>query len=131
VFSHDHPGIRCNLPGDPFTDDGVYTPDSRSYGIGSPGLMSYAMEMRNRYGWHSAEFARVVGGLPPLYVKHKDFAEYKVPPHADAPKRNYSYWPISEAIDQAQERTANSMSCCTRRKTVCPETRRKRRMKDC
>jgi len=102
-----------NTPGDPFETDGanwdpaqVTSPDS--------GLMNGVQTMRNRYFWHSAEFARTASGIPLLVKLGLNYTKFEVPPHetvapetaTTVPRRSYVYWPIQDKVDD----TAGSRS---------------------
>ena len=76
--------IRCNLPGDPFLND-------------KWGMMYFAYEMRNRYFWHHAEFARRITGKD-FKVKYDAYPDYRLPRHPDFPQKSYAYWPVAESL---------------------------------
>jgi phosphodiesterase/alkaline phosphatase D-like protein len=102
--SFDEQGIVCNTPGDPFEPDGRSEPtDGFAYTSAgnASSLMDGMVEMRNRYGWQVAEWARLLTKTS-YYVRHQqgaNYNKYRIPPHDAAPKRNHVYWPIAEAID--------------------------------
>lgn len=64
-------------------------------------MMNGVVKPRNRYYWHDAEFTRVATGIP-FKVKYDAHDDFKVPPHANAPLQQYTYWPISDAVDSNQ-----------------------------
>ena len=86
--------------------DSFTSPDS--------GLMNGVQTMRNRYFWHSAEFARTVSGIPLLVKLGLNYTKFEVPPHetvapetaTTVPRRSYVYWPIQDKVDD----TAGSRS---------------------
>ncbi|HYS08601.1 MAG TPA: phage baseplate assembly protein V [Myxococcales bacterium] len=105
-FSNLELSFQMNTPGDPFETDGanwdpaqVTTPDS--------GLMNGVQTMRNRYFWHSAEFARTVSSIPLLVKLGNNYQKFEVPPHetvapetaTTVPRRSYVYWPIQDKVD--------------------------------
>ena len=96
------PGFSCNTPGDPFVDEGA-RPDFNStvYTTANPPypMMSFTVEMRNRYFWHNAEFARKFV-KEPMLAKYGTYPEYSVPGHPSFPRSQYSYWPIGNALNQ-------------------------------
>ncbi len=102
--SHNGPGISCNIPGDPFADEGRdFDLTSALNGGANPPypIMTMTVEMRNRYFWHNAEFARKFI-KEPMYSKYgATYAEYKVPGHPNYPRRHYTYWPIASAMNFA------------------------------
>ena len=113
AFSNNELSFQMNTPGDPFETDGanwdpaqVTSPDS--------GLMNGVQTMRNRYFWHSAEFARTVSGIPLLVKLGLNYTKFEVPPHetvapetaTTVPRRSYVYWPIQDKVDD----TAGSRS---------------------
>ena len=68
-------------------------------------MMTMAVEMRNRYFWHNAEYARKHTTIP-LYTKTKHgsgsiYEEYKVPGHPNYPTETYTYWPVREKMNRA------------------------------
>ena len=95
-------GFSCNTPGDPFVDEGLY-PDFTTtvYGAANPPypMMTQTVEMRNRYFWHNAEFARKFINEP-MYSKYGAYVQYKVPGHPSFPRSQYSHWPIGTALNQ-------------------------------
>lgn len=100
--SDNGPGILCNTPGDPFVEEGSrgdFVPGGPAVGLTSGfGLMNMAVQVRNRYFWHNAEFARKhIDGLP-FFVKHGPRVQYKVPGHPNYPNRTYTYWPVKSGI---------------------------------
>ena len=100
--SHNGPGITCNIPGDPFVDEGRdFDLTSSLHGAANPPypMMTMTVEMRNRYFWHNAEFARKFIKQP-MYAKHGKYAEYTVPGHPKSPRQNYNYWPIASALNK-------------------------------
>lgn len=94
-------GFSCNTPGDPFVDEGLY-PDfvKTVYKDANPPfpMMTQTVEMRNRYFWHNAEFARKFI-KEPMFAKYGDYPEYKVPGHPSFPRSQYSHWPIADALN--------------------------------
>jgi hypothetical protein len=94
----------CRLPGDPYDPDGRFDPGPVTP-LGSTqqdsGMMTGVVKMRNRYFWHSAEFARLVTNVP-FKVKYDTYEDYKIPPHSSAPAQQYTNWPISDAVDSTQ-----------------------------
>ena len=100
AFSLDELSFQNNLPGDP------YEPDGRSWDPGVPnagndsGMMTGVVMIRNRYFWHSAEFARAATGIT-FKIKYDTYDDFFVPPHANFPQRSYVYWPINDKIDDA------------------------------
>lgn len=95
--SHSGPGVTCNIPGDPFVDEGRdFDLVGSLYGAAAPPypMMTMTVEMRNRYFWHNAEFARKFV-KESMFVKHGKYAEYNLPGHPQYPRRSYTYWPIS------------------------------------
>ena len=102
-----------NTPGDPFETDGVNWDPAQ---VTSPdsGLMNGVQTMRNRYFWHSAEFARTASGIPLLVKLGLNYTKFEVPPHetvapetaTTVPRRSYVYWPIQDKVDD----TAGSRS---------------------
>jgi hypothetical protein len=114
--NHNGPGLTNNVPADPFCDEGrdfdlggsLYTGKytlgtfdaTGNFVVGNEPfpMMTMAVEMRNRYFWHNAEYARKHLDLP-FYSKHGAFAEYKVPGHPNYPYRTYSYWPIRKKMN--------------------------------
>lgn len=100
------PGILCNTPGDPFVDEGTsveFVPDAAHKVSGSSwAMMNMAVQVRNRYFWHNAEFARKYVDGVPFFVKHGALATYKVPGHPNYPKQTYTYWPIKALISSAR-----------------------------
>lgn len=92
----------CRLPGDPYDSDGRFDPGvSAALTQQDSGMMNGVVKMRNRYYWHSAEFARVVTQRP-LKVKYDTYEDYRIPPHPNAPRLQYTNWPISDAVDSTQ-----------------------------
>lgn len=92
----------CRLPGDPYDSDGRFDPGvSAAATQQDSGMMNGVVKVRNRYYWHSAEFARVVSQIP-FKVKYDTYEDYKVPPHTNAPAQQYTNWPISDSVDAAQ-----------------------------
>ena len=101
--SHNGPGISCNIPGDPFVDEGRdFDLVNSLYSKANPPypMMTMTVEMRNRYFWHNAEFARKFI-RESFFTKHDKYPVYKVPGHPNYPRRHYTYWPIGSAINQA------------------------------
>src|SRR5437764_4737247 len=76
--------------------------------------MNGVQTMRNRYFWHSAEFARTASGIPLLVKLGLNYTKFEVPPHetvapetaTTVPRRSYVYWPIQDKVDD----TAGSRS---------------------
>jgi hypothetical protein len=109
--SHRQPGVSCNTPGDPFIDEGMY-PDLTATLYPGAGddrypMMTQTVEMRNRYFWHNAEFARKFIGEP-LFVKHGKYPDYKLPGHPNYPRYTYVYWPVNAAMSQALGKTGQA-----------------------
>lgn len=92
------PGILNNTPGDPFVDEGRDFDLPKVLAVNRYPLMTMAVEQRNRYFWHNAEFARKYLGVP-FYVKQGTYEKYKVPGHPNFPVRSYTYWPVQTALD--------------------------------
>ena len=96
------PGFSTNTPGDPFLDEGA-RPDFNSslYAAGDPPypIMTFTVEMRNRYFWHNAEFARKYI-KEPMYSKYGAYPAYEVPPHPNYPRKQYNHWPVNFAGNQ-------------------------------
>ena len=89
-------GFSSNTPGDPFVDEGLYPEFTSSvYGAANPPfpMMTQTVEMRNRYFWHNAEFARKYT-KEPMYSKYGAYPVYEVPPHPNYPRKQYNHWPI-------------------------------------
>ena len=100
--NHNGPGILNNIPADPFCDEGRDIDLAATlYGGGAAPypIMTMAVEMRNRYFWHNAEFARKHIKIP-LYSKHGAYHEYKVPGHPKFPYRTYAYWPVRKKMNR-------------------------------
>jgi hypothetical protein len=97
------PGITCNTPGDPFVDEGGRPDLAASLAAAIPNtpypMMTHMVELRNRYFWHNAEFARKHTGIA-FYSKHGAYAEYKVPGHPKFPYRSYVYWPVRKKMNR-------------------------------
>jgi hypothetical protein len=91
----------CRTPGDPYEPDGRFDPGGGALTQNDSGMMNGVVKPRNRYYWHDAEFTRVATGIP-FKVKYDAHDDYKVPPHPQAPKQQYTYWPISDAVNSAQ-----------------------------
>jgi hypothetical protein len=101
--NHFGPGITNNIPADPFVDEGRdFDLAASLYGGGTTPypIMTMAVEMRNRYFWHNAEYARMHLKIP-FFVKHGAYTEYKVPGHPNYPASNYTYWPIRDSMNLA------------------------------
>jgi hypothetical protein len=98
--NHNGPGVINNIPADPFVDEGRdFDLNASLYKGGATPypMMTMAVEMRNRYFWHNAEYARKHTNSP-LYSKHGAYTDYKVPGHPKFPNRTYAYWPIREKM---------------------------------
>jgi outer membrane protein OmpA-like peptidoglycan-associated protein/phage baseplate assembly protein gpV len=111
AFSNGELPFQMNTPGD------IFETDSTNWDPGGPlgpdsGIMDGVQVMRNRYFWHSAEFAHTVTGLPFLVKCTQDgnvYDKYEVPPHElmtsesapAAPKRSYIYWPIEDKLNDS------------------------------
>jgi hypothetical protein len=96
-------GFSTNTPGDPFVDEGLYPElNATVYAAGNPPypMMTQTVEMRNRYFWHNAEFARkyIKEGM---FARHGKYEDYQVPPHPNYPRKQYSHWPINYLGNQA------------------------------
>ena len=101
--SHNKDGISCNSPGDAFVDEGRdFDLAASLYSAADPPypMMTMTVEMRNRYFWHNAEFARKFISQP-MFAKYSTYGEYKVPGHPAYPRKTYTYWPIGAAMNQA------------------------------
>lgn len=98
--SFDEASVRANSPGDAYEDDAV-TWDSYTGATTNSALMAGVVKPRNRYYWHSAEFARLVTGVP-FKVKYGSYADYKVIAHSGAPNLSYIWWPLKDAVDTTQ-----------------------------
>ncbi len=101
--NHNGPGVTNNIPGDPYCDEGRdFDLAASLYGGATPyPMMTMAVEMRNRYFWHNAEFARKHIEVP-FYSKHGGYTEYKVPGHPNFPYRTYAYWPIRKKMNRTK-----------------------------
>ena len=106
--NHNGPGVTNNIPGDPFVDEGRDQDLANSLYANPTGdpkspnpypMMTMAVEMRNRYFWHNAEFARKHIEIP-FYSKHGADAEYKLPGHPKFPYRIYTYWPVRKKMNR-------------------------------
>ncbi len=100
--NHSGPGITNNIPGDPFVDEGRdFDLTASLYGGGATPypMMTMAVEMRNRYFWHNAEFARKQMNQA-FFSKHGKYDAYQVPGHPSFPYQNYSYWPVQAAMNR-------------------------------
>jgi hypothetical protein len=103
--SHSGPGLTNNVPGEPFVDDGggpdianvAYLGNAPAAGNVSYGMMSMAADMRNRYFWHNAEFARKHVETP-FFAKLGAYDQYKVPLNSKYPYRTYAYWPVRKKV---------------------------------
>jgi hypothetical protein len=92
--------LKCNTPADPYEPDGRLM-DGAS-GADKP-MMNTVHTMRNRYFWHSAEWARVVCNNIKFKVHYKagagaEYPDYQVPPHEND-DRTYAFWPIEAQLD--------------------------------
>jgi hypothetical protein len=104
-------GILCNIPGDPFVDEGVFFDTSNSfYGAAYvPGnaaattalfpLMNHQVDRRNRHLWHAAEFSRKYIGEKFFVKIGAAYPDYRVPGHPKYPKQSYVYWPANSAVN--------------------------------
>lgn len=100
--NHFGPGIANNIPADPYCDEGRDFDLVNSLYGGGPTpypMMTMCVEMRNRYFWHNAEYARKHIGVP-LFSKHDAFDQYKVPGHPKYPAQTYTYWPIRQKMNR-------------------------------
>ena len=106
--NHFGPGVANNIPADPFCDEGRdfdLTGSLYKGGATPYPMMTMAVEMRNRYFWHNAEYSRKHTTIP-LYTKTKhgsgsSYEEYKVPGHPNYPTETYTYWPVREKMNRA------------------------------
>jgi len=108
--NHSGPGITNNLPGDPFVDEGRdFDLTASLYGGGATPypMMTMAVEMRNRYFWHNAEFARKQMNQA-FFSKHGRYDAYQVPGHPKFPYQNYSYWPVQAAMNNKSGKHGNT-----------------------
>jgi len=109
--SHRQPGVSCNTPGDPFIDEGLYPDLSATLYPGKGDdrfpMMTQTVEMRNRYFWHNAEFARKFVGEP-LFVKHDKYPDYKLPGHPNYPRYTYLYWPVNASMNSGLGKTGKA-----------------------
>lgn len=101
AFSANELSFQNNLPGDPFEKDGANWNNSPAVTSADTGIMNGVEQVRNRYLWHSAEFARVVTKKPFKAKYTNGYPNYRLPPHPNAPNRTYAYWPAGEKIDEA------------------------------
>lgn len=83
--SYYQPGLRWNLPGDP------YSPADKA------AMMMSNQEIRARHFWHAAEWAREVLNVA-VKVKHGAYDEFKMPRHPQAPKQSYVWWPCKHQL---------------------------------
>ncbi|KPF70456.1 hypothetical protein IP84_01670 [beta proteobacterium AAP99] len=92
AFSYGQLSLRWHIPGDP------YEPDGRTVEFGEPGaaMMNSNIEVRNRYYWHIAEWARSVTNVG-FKVKIGAYDDYYLPTHATA-GRTYANWPINASM---------------------------------
>jgi hypothetical protein len=99
--NHNGPGVTNNIPADPFVDEGRdFDLTASLYPGATPyPMMTMAVEMRNRYFWHNAEFSRKHIGVP-LLSKHDAFDQYKVPGHPRYPTQTYTYWPVRQKMNR-------------------------------
>jgi hypothetical protein len=102
--SHGTAGVIDNTPSDHFVDEGLFPDLAVSLSAANPAnppypVMSHTVDMRNRYFWHNAEFARKHTEVP-FYSKHGGYDEYKVPGHPKFPIRNYVYWPVRKKMNR-------------------------------
>jgi hypothetical protein len=108
-FSNNELSFQMNTPGDIFETDGTNW-DPSQVTLPDSGIMDGVQVMRNRYFWHSAEFAAAVTKtrfLVKCTQESVTYDKYEVPPHelvppesgTSAPKRSYVYWPIQDKID--------------------------------
>ncbi len=89
--SFDELSIKYNTPGD------AYEPDGRNETATAAdcGMMNGNRLSRNRYFWHSAEFARAVTGKRFKVKYTNNYTDFWVPPHPNWPIRGYVWWPIA------------------------------------
>lgn len=97
-------GFSCNTPGDPFVDEGLYPDFTASIYGAAPvdppfPMMTQTVQMRNRYFWHNAEFARKFMKVP-MFAKYGAYPEYKVPGHPNYPRKGYTYWPVNAVLNK-------------------------------
>jgi hypothetical protein len=95
-------GFTCNTPGDAFVADGAFGDVINSYYGGGPTpypIMTQSVEMRNRYFWHNAEFARKHLDVA-FFAEHGAYADYKLPGNPKFPYRSYAYWPVRKKMNR-------------------------------
>ncbi len=104
-------GILCNIPGDPFVDEGsIFDTSNSFYGAAYvPGnaaattalfpMMNHQVDRRNRHLWHAAEYSRKHIGEKFLVKIGATYPEYRIPGHPKYPKQTYVYWPANAAIN--------------------------------
>lgn len=100
AFSFNELSFQNNVPGDPFETDGANWDPAQVTNVDS-GLMNGVQQMRNRYLWHSAEYARIVTGKKKFLAKYGAYDKFELPSHNNAPFRSYVYWPIADQVDGA------------------------------
>lgn len=98
AFSFNELSFQNNVPGDPFETDGANWDPAQVTNVDS-GLMNGVQQMRNRYLWHSAEYARIVTGKKKFLAKYGTYDKFELPSHNNAPFRSYVYWPIADQVD--------------------------------
>jgi hypothetical protein len=100
--NHFGPGVTNNTPADPFVDEGRdFDLTASLYGGATPyPMMTMAVEMRNRYFWHNAEYSRKHTKVP-YFTKHGAYPAYKVPGHPNFPDSSYTYWPVRDKMNLA------------------------------
>lgn len=82
--SYNQPGLRWNLPGDPYTND-------------VNAMMKTNQEVRAKHFWHAAEWARTVLNVA-VKLSHGAYNEFKMPRHPRAPKQSYVWWPCKHQL---------------------------------
>jgi hypothetical protein len=100
--NHFGPGVTNNIPADPYVDEGRdFDLTASLYGGATPyPMMTMAVEMRNRYFWHNAEYSRKHTKVP-YFTKHGVYPAYKVPGHPNFPDSSYTYWPVRDKMNLA------------------------------
>jgi hypothetical protein len=107
AYSYGQMSLRWHMPGDP------YEPDGRTLEFHEPGaaMMNGNIEVRNRYFWHIAEWARRITNTS-FKVKLGAFDDYQLPPHP-TPNRTYANWPMNASMgwepDAANSRGKSSL----------------------
>jgi hypothetical protein len=107
AYSYGQMSLRWHMPGDP------YEPDGRTVEFHQSGaaMMNGNIEVRNRYFWHIAEWARGVSNTA-FKVKVGAYDDYQLPPHTNA-SRTYANWPMNASMgwqpDAANSRGQSSL----------------------